>query len=66
MESFAAVVFAFLCVCACAKATELTFDMEPHERQCFMEHVVKDVDVTVEYQVCGKIWVEGGGRGVCV
>ncbi len=36
---------------ALGRATELTFDMLPHERQCFMEVVEKDVDVTVEYQV---------------
>jgi hypothetical protein len=34
-----------------AAATELTFDMEPHERQCFLEEAAKDVDITVEYQV---------------
>lgn len=34
-----------------ALATELTFDMEPHERQCFKEMIEKDLDVTVEYQV---------------
>lgn len=38
-------------VLAVASATELTFDMEPHERQCFTEVVEKELDVTVEYQV---------------
>jgi hypothetical protein len=38
----------FFALVALSSATELTFDMEPHERQCFMEVVAKDLDVTVE------------------
>ena len=48
----ASVLVALLLLVALVNGTELTFDMEPHEKQCFMEHVKQFADVTVEYQVC--------------
>ena len=47
----AAAVMLLLVVADLGKATELTFDMGPHERQCFFEVAQKDDPVSFEYQV---------------
>ena len=44
----AAVLLAVLSV---ALGAELTFDMKPHEENCFYEEVTKGTEVTVEFQV---------------
>jgi len=34
------------------RATELTFDMEPHHTSCFYAEATEGEEITVEFQVC--------------
>eukprot|EP00051_Salpingoeca_urceolata_P027579 m.482208 g.482208 ORF g.482208 m.482208 type:complete len:203 (+) comp22459_c0_seq1:133-741(+) len=45
------VVLGALALVLSASASELTFEMDPHAKQCFYEEIAKDTDVTLEYQV---------------
>jgi hypothetical protein len=40
-----------LAVFSVALASELTFDMSPHEEHCFYEDITQGTEVTVEFQV---------------
>lgn len=45
-----AVLALAMCLSA-VQSTELTFDMKPHDEECFFEEIEKGTDVTIEYQV---------------